>query len=118
MHLLKKVLGFTAATALIVPAVVFAQDGVTLINPLGDGVTDPRVIVGRVISSLLSIIGTLTLLMFVYGGLMWITSMGNDKMVAKGKLILVWTTAGLAIIAGAYVLSAAVIKALTTGSAV
>jgi hypothetical protein len=56
--------------------------------------------------------------MFVYGGVLWITSMGDDKKVMKGKQILVWCVAGLAIIAGAYALTNAVISGLTTGSVI
>ncbi len=88
----------------------------TLINPLGE--TDPRVLIGRVISALLSIIGSLVLLMFIYGGMLWITSMGEPKKVQKGKDILVWTVAGLGIVAAAYVLTTALINSLTTGSAI
>jgi hypothetical protein len=88
----------------------------TLFNPLGE--TDPRKIIGRVIAALLSIIGSLVLLMFVYGGMLWITSMGEPKKVQKGKDILVWTVAGLGIIAAAYVITTALINSLTTGSAI
>lgn len=86
---------------------------VGLINPLGT--TDPRKIIGNLIQAILSIIGSIALLMFIYGGVIWITSMGNDKLVQKGKQILVWTVVGLAVIAGAYTLTNAVISGLTTG---
>ncbi len=89
---------------------------VSLTNPLGT--TDPREIIGNLIKAVLSIIGSVTLLMFVYGGVLWITSMGNDKQVAKGKAVLVWAVAGLAIIAGAYAITNAIITGLTTGSAI
>jgi hypothetical protein len=89
---------------------------VTLTNPLGT--TNPQVIIGNLIKAILSIIGSVTLLMFIYGGVLWITSMGNDKMVAKGKAVLVWTVVGLAVIAGAYTLTEAVITGLTTGSVI
>jgi hypothetical protein len=89
---------------------------VTLTNPLGT--TNPQVIIGNLIKAILSIIGSVTLLMFIYGGVLWITSMGNDKMVAKGKAELVWTVVGLAVIAGAYTLTNAVITGLTTGSVI
>ncbi|MFA5945833.1 MAG: pilin [Patescibacteria group bacterium] len=93
-----------------------ANKPVTLINPLGT--TDPREIIGNLIKAVISIIGSITLLMFVYGGVLWITSMGDDKKVMKGKQILVWCVAGLAIIAGAYALTNAVISGLTTGSVI
>lgn len=107
----------TSTTTLATPtasATTTTVTPVTLVNPLG--VTDPRLIIGNIIGAILSVIGSITLLMFVYGGIIWITSMGDDKKVMKGKQILIWTVAGLAIIAGAYVLTYAVIQGLTTGS--
>jgi hypothetical protein len=88
----------------------------TLVNPLGT--TDPQLIIGNLIRAVLTIIGSITLLMFIYGGVIWITSMGNDKLVQKGKQILVWTVIGLAVIAGAYTLTNAVITGLTTGQVI
>lgn len=87
---------------------------VRLLNPIG--LTDPRLIVGRIIKGVLSIIGTITLAMFTYGGVLWLTSMGESDKVEKGKKIFVWTTLGLAIIAGAYTAVTAIMKALSTGS--
>jgi len=89
---------------------------VSVINPLG--ITSPQLIIGNLISAILSIVGSVTLLMFVYGGVLWITSMGNDKTVAKGKAVLVWATIGLVVIAGAYTLTNAVITGLTTGQVI
>lgn len=91
-----------------------AVGAVTLLNPIG--LTDPRLIVGRIIKGVLSIIGTITLAMFIYGGFLWLTSMGESSKVQKGKSIFVWTTLGLAIIAGAYTAVNTVMTALTTGS--
>jgi hypothetical protein len=87
---------------------------VTLLNPLG--LSDPRLIVGRIIKGVLSIVGTVTLAMFMYGGILWITSMGESKKVEKGKSIFVWTTLGLGIIAIAYTAVNAIMNALRTGS--
>ncbi len=93
----------------------FAYAGtVYLINPLGE--TDPRVLMGRLIAGLLSIIGSITLLMFVYAGVLWITAQGEPKKVQRGKDIMVWATLGLLVIAGAYVLVNAIITAFATGS--
>ncbi len=93
-----------------------AQKTVKLINPLGAGMTDPRDIIGNVIKGVLSIIGSIALLMFIYGGILWITSMGEPKKIQQGKDIITWCVLGLAIIAGAYVLVDAIINGLTTGN--
>jgi len=88
---------------------------VSLINPLGE--TDVRVIFGRIISAALSIVGTLALLMFVYGGVLWMTSRGDTKMVTKGKDTITWAVLGLVIVFASYTLVNALILGITSGSA-
>lgn len=109
---------FAALTVFLLgslPLFVHAET-VYLINPLG--ITDPRELTGRIISGILSIIGSLTLLMFVYAGVLWITAQGDAKKVQRGKDIMVWATLGLGVIAGAYVAVQALVNAFTTGSVV
>lgn len=72
-----------------------------LTNPIGT--TDIPTIIGRIISMILSIVGTVTLLMLVYGGFLWLTSAGNDKKVAQGRTIILYSAIGLAVIFLAYV---------------
>lgn len=91
-----------------------AAHATTLINPLGE--TDVRLIFGRVISGALSIVGSFALLMFVYGGVLWLTSRGDQKQITKGKDTLTWATLGLVIIFGSYILVNSLITGLTTGS--
>ena len=91
------------------------QAAVTLVNPIG--VSDPRLIIANIIQAILSIVGSVALLMFVYGGVIWITSFGEAKRIEKGKMIITWAVLGLAMIASAYVLVNAVIQGLITGSA-
>jgi len=70
----------------------------TLTNPLGEGMDTPQKLIGRVINSVLGIVGSLALLMFVFGGLTWMTSSGNAEKIQKGKNIIVWAAIGLVII--------------------
>lgn len=118
MRLLTNPMRFSQlATSLFLLTVMLAPrmtQAVELINPLGE--TDPRLLIGRLIQAVLSIVGSIALLMFVYGGVLWITSMGESQRVEKGKKILVWAVLGLAMIAASYVVVNAVILALTTGS--
>jgi hypothetical protein len=117
MMLLKRISQIGVSIGLFLfPFFVHAQ-AVTLINPLGEGSNDPRLLIGRLIAAVLSIVGSLALLMFLYGGLIWITSMGESDKVMKGKKILIWATLGLVIVASAYVIVNAIILGLTTGSA-
>ncbi|HNX11270.1 MAG TPA: pilin [bacterium] len=73
---------------------------VTMTNPLG-GATIP-VFIGRVINAVLGVIGTLALVMFIYGGFLWMMAGGNEQQVSKGKQILLWSTLGLVIIFSSY----------------
>ena len=84
---------------------------INLTNPLGaDSVNE---LVGRVINSLMGIVGSLALLMFVYGGLVWMTSSGSQDKVKKGKDILLWSAVGLIVIFGAYALTKFIISLAT-----
>jgi hypothetical protein len=61
-------------------------------------------LVGRIINAVLGLIGTLALVMFVFGGFLWMTAAGNEKQVAKGQKILLWSALGLVIIFTSYAL--------------
>lgn len=50
---------------------------------------------------LLSIVGSVALLMFVYGGFVWLTSGGASEKIKKGRDIMVNTAIGIAIVFGA-----------------
>lgn len=96
----------------MLPTVLLAAP---LQNPLGDA--DPRVLIGRVIYAAISLSGSIALLMFVYGGILWLTAMGRPEAIEKGKKILIWTTLGIVLIFSAYVLTTAVFSAILTGNA-
>ncbi len=52
----------------------------------------------------LGIVGSLALLMFIYGGLMFLISAGSSDRVSKAKLILIAAVAGLAIVFASYLI--------------
>ena len=64
---------------------------------------------------ILGISGTVLLLMFVYGGMVWIFSSGRSDWVDKGKNTLVGALVGLGIIFGAYIAINVIISVLKTG---
>jgi hypothetical protein len=53
---------------------------------------------------ILGLVGSLTLLMFVYGGLMMIISSGNTEQVTKAKGILLAAVVGLVIVFASYII--------------
>lgn len=83
---------------------------VTLDNPLGQD--DPRVIIGYIINAILGIVGSLALIVFIYGGLIWLTSQGNEQRVEQGKKLIVWAALGLVVIFTSYALVMFVLKAV------
>lgn len=82
----------------------FTGDVPIIENPLGtsDDAKDPRYLIGRIISTVLGIIGSIALALFIYGGLLWMTSAGNEEKVRKGKDVIIWATLGLALIFSSY----------------
>ena len=67
-------------------------------------------LLGNIISYVMGIIGSLALVMFIFGGATWMLSGGNQERVTKGKQILIWATLGIVIIFTAY----AIIRFLLT----
>jgi len=102
---------------LIVPAFVFAQDSapIPIDNPLGKGIFDPREIIGRFIAAVLGIVGSVALLMFIFGGMTWMTAAGNPERVKKGRDMLIWATLGLGVIFTSYVLVQFILSAVSGG---
>ena len=114
---MKKLFRFLITAAIIaLPGIAYAADSastVALKNPLGD-ITDIRLIIARVISAALSLVGSFALLMFVYGGVFWLTSRGETKAIQKGKDTITWAVLGLVIIFSAYVIVNTIISGLTS----
>lgn len=97
---------------------VFAQSGTVctgelcLTNPLGATVNSPQLLIGKIITAIMGIVGSIALLMFVYGGLTWMTSSGNQEKVKKGRDIILWSSVGLVVVFMAYALTKFVITTI------
>ena len=79
-------------------------------NPLGTD--DPRVFIGRLIKGILGLSGSIALLMFVYGGVVYLTAQGENERIQRAKNTLTWATVGLAVIFGSYAFLNYLFKAL------
>ena len=86
--------------AVVLSALPLATHAAALYNPLG-AVSVP-VLIGRVIQAALGISGSIALLMFVWGGFLWLTSGGKPDRIKSGQDTLLWSTIGIAVIFGAY----------------
>jgi len=94
---------FTALTVfLLFFNAVNLSFAVDLKNPLGDNMNDPRIFIGRLIKGILGLSGSIALLMFVYGGVVYLTAQGENERIQRAKNTLTWATVGLAVIFGSY----------------
>lgn len=84
-----------------------------LSNPLGT--TSVQTVVARIINAILGVTGSIALLMFIYGGFLFLISGGGEN-VKKGKEVMKWAVIGLAVIIGAYMLVSTVVTALESGT--
>ncbi|PIS04568.1 MAG: hypothetical protein COT81_05725 [Candidatus Buchananbacteria bacterium CG10_big_fil_rev_8_21_14_0_10_42_9] len=82
-------------------------------NPLGKGLNDPRDIIANIIRAILGLVGSLALLVFIYGGFTWMMAAGNEDKIKKGKDMILWASLGIAVILLSYTLVSFVIGAIT-----
>ncbi len=69
------------------------------LDPIG---TSLQVLFGRLIKIGLSILGSVALVIFIYGGLLWMTAMGNAEQSKKAFSTLLWGILGVIVILASY----------------
>lgn len=116
----KNIVALVFALTLLIPNLVFAQavendnrgDGGSGVVKLENKINadTPQELIGIVIDAVLGIVGSLALLMFVFGGITWMTSSGSADKVKKGRDIIVWAAIGLVIVFSAYGLTRVVLE--------
>ncbi|MBD3247934.1 hypothetical protein GF382_01430 [Candidatus Falkowbacteria bacterium] len=106
----KIIISIMLLTLFLSPTFVFAAAGnnppaepVTLDNPLGENVT-PQQVIGQIINAVLGIVGSLALIMFIWGGLVWMTAAGSPEKISQGRMILLWATIGLVVVFSSFTL--------------
>lgn len=107
-------------TILVTPVSVSAQFGAatTKLNTVakGTGLTsDFAGSISTVITGVLSLAGTIFLVLTVYAGILWMTAQGNEDRVSKAKDMVTQAIIGLAITLSAYAITAFVTGKLTSG---
>ena len=91
-------------TSLLMPS-----ESVEWTSPIGD--ISPTQLIGRVIKTVLGILGAIALAMFVYGGFVWMTSGGSPEKIKSARMTLVWAVLGMAVIFLSYAAVDFVLKA-------
>ena len=90
-----------------ITALVLAADD-KLVNPLCQGLSVDQctlpAIIGRIIKYLMGLLGSVALVMFLYGGFLWLTAAGNETKITKGRETLIWAALGLVLIFASYII--------------
>jgi len=74
--------------------------GYCLPNPLQT--TSVFDLAGRIIKAVFGVTGVIALIMFIWGGMLWMFSGGSPDKVKRGRDTLVWATLGIVIIFASY----------------
>ena len=69
-------------------------------NPLT--ISTPQQLIGKIIVAILGLVGSIALIMFIYGGVTWMTAAGSEDKIKKGKNILSWAVIGMVVIFSSY----------------
>lgn len=75
-------------------------------------ITDPRMVVGRVIQIILSFLGAIAVLLVMYAGFLWMTSDGDEEKITRAKGILRNAVIGLLIILSSWAIATFVLSQL------
>ncbi len=76
------------------------------------GISNPAQLIGRFINMLLAFIGSISLVLYIVAGFLWMTASGNTEKVTKAKSIMVWTTLGIVVMLASYMLASFLFKSL------
>lgn len=66
---------------------------------------------GRLISAALGVLGSIALVMFVYGGILWMTAAGDSAKSEKARNVVLWASLGVAVIFASYAILKMVFEA-------
>jgi hypothetical protein len=67
---------------------------------------------GRVVRAVMGVSGAIALIMFIYGGVQWMTAAGNAEKTKKAQNTLIWSVIGLVAIFGSYTLLNFILNAI------
>lgn len=75
-----------------------------------NGTASVRVLIGKLLKFITSIIGVIALLVIIYGGVLWMFAMGNSQREEQAKDIIFWAILGVLAILGSYAILDFIIK--------
>jgi len=74
-----------------------AKTGISIPNPLGN-CNDASCVISRIIRAILGVVAVVATFMFIWGGVLMLTSGGNERQVRQAKDTLTWAAIGIIII--------------------
>ncbi len=103
---------FQLASASSTPASVCrtGEECVSLVNPLET--SDIKVIIGNTIQVIMGIVGSITFVVFLYGGFLWLTSAGNSEKIQKGLQAMLWAGIGIIVVFSSYAIITLILTTL------
>ena len=108
-----------AASVFALPTMVGAQADIFGIDygaETGLGQQDPRQTAARVIRSGLGLLGTVAIVIVLWGGILWMTAGGDTDRVGKAKKVLFSGIIGMIIILSAFAISQFVLNQLISAT--
>jgi len=80
----------------------------TTLTPSGVTKTEALPLLANIIKGLLGLVGMVFFILIIYGGIMWMTAMGNEDKVKKSRALIIASVIGLALIILAYLIASAI----------
>ncbi|MEK7625395.1 MAG: hypothetical protein AAB467_03525 [Patescibacteria group bacterium] len=77
---------------------------------------DPRIMVAQIVRIALGLLGTIFLVIVLYGGYLWMTAGGNEDQIGQAKSWIYSGVVGLGIILSAFAITMFVLESLTTAT--
>ena len=75
-------------------------------------IEDPETVIGRIVSSVVGILGVVAVIIIVYGGIQYITSAGDSAKLKKAKDTILYGVIGLIICVLAFAITQFIIRAI------
>jgi len=66
------------------------------------GTLDAKVMIGRIIKTVMGVMGSIFLLMLIYAGVLWMVAHGSAEKIKKAGGIIIWSTLGIIVILASY----------------
>lgn len=67
-------------------------------------INQPTDLINKAIRMLMAFIGSISLVLYVYAGILWLSASGTAERVDKAKKVIVWTTLGVVFMLASYML--------------